>query len=133
MRYDGAEQLEASDIRDALLEVQRANEQLADAYVPSPYPGVIHVFQAMHKFRSPGYDFDDPTCGWNEYAREVVADVVDAAHHEMLDPPSVFEVAAKLERHLEAVRAARRAHETREPLGVGVDGAQPRSRTGSHA
>jgi amino acid adenylation domain-containing protein len=107
LRYEGAEHLEGGELRDALLEVQRANERLADAYVARPYPGVIHVFRALRTFESPGYRFDDPSCGWAALARGVVTDEIDAAHHDMLDHPGVDEVARKLERRIEAVRALR--------------------------
>ncbi|HJL18330.1 MAG TPA: AMP-binding protein, partial [Sandaracinaceae bacterium LLY-WYZ-13_1] len=106
MEYRIGDEADRGPIYDTLREVERANEELADAYTPRPYPGRIHLFRAVKVPRSPGLRFDDPTLGWSRWAKGgVVVVEIDSAHHTMLDEPGVDLVARQLEHHLRRAQA----------------------------
>ncbi len=86
---------------DTLLEVQAANERVVEGYEPRFLESTLLVMRASQIPKSPGYRFDDVTCGWGPYAREVVTIDIDGTHQQMMDPNrGVEQVTEALLRHL---------------------------------
>jgi amino acid adenylation domain-containing protein len=79
---------------DSFLSVVKANNiKLARTYVAPPYSGVMHVFRAQTRGAA---EPSDPTLGWGQVARNVVAIEVPGTHFTLLSPPNVDILAATL-------------------------------------
>ncbi|MEM9190896.1 MAG: amino acid adenylation domain-containing protein [Myxococcota bacterium] len=100
MEYRFDEEGDEGVVIDTLRRVQAANEAIADRYTPRYFPGRILAFRAAVPPKSPGYRFDDPTCGWSSFADTVEVVEVNASHHEMLDGDAVTDIARELEQRM---------------------------------
>ena len=72
--------------------MRRSTAIAARAYVPRPYPGVIHYFQAADR-RGRHYD---PVPGWQRLSRGVRLFRIPGAHSSMMQEPNVRVLAQQM-------------------------------------
>ena len=88
------------DTPDSYQKLMVAHMQAILDYEPGKYGGALAILRVQ---RMPLLAQYDPDLGWGRLTRgEVKVSYLPGGHHNMLEPPYVYELAAQLKRVLEA-------------------------------